>query len=250
MSGDHAAEVAAEWWRDAFGEDYCAVYGHRDDASAAAEVAALLPRLRDAPGPVLDAGCGHGRHLACLRAAGVTAFGVDGSAPLLARARARPLCRGTLLRGDLRAPALAPGAWGAVLLLFTSFGYDDDAANAAQFARLAALLAPGGWLLLDLPDAAAVAAGLVAESRRDGPDGLVIHERRRLCDRRVEKTVELVAPGRPPRRWIESVRLYQPEEIAALAAASGLLAAPRWPGLRGAHHDEGRQVHWLGRQQP
>ena len=71
------------WWKAAFGAHYETLYAHRDDASAAAEVAGLLPRLRQAPGPILDACCGNGRHLAALRAAGLPAFGFDLSADLL-----------------------------------------------------------------------------------------------------------------------------------------------------------------------
>ena len=73
------------------------------DAAAREEVAGLLPRLSAAPGPVLDACCGHGRHLAALRDAGITAVGFDYSAPLLTAGMAKDQARGRLVRADVSA---------------------------------------------------------------------------------------------------------------------------------------------------
>ncbi len=232
------------WWQAAFASGYEQVYAHRDDAAAAAEIAGLLPRLSQAPGAVLDAGCGNGRHLQALRAAGLNAFGFDLSPHLLASARIRGSCQGRLVRADMRAPPLA-GGWGAIVLLFTAFGYFDDAANAAVLRRLAGMLAPDGWLVLDLPEPVRLRAGLVAESERSGGDGLVIREQRRLIGSRVEKDVTMKRAGEVLTSWRESVRIYDAAEIAELAADAGLTRVDTWPGLRGPANDEGRQVHWL-----
>jgi SAM-dependent methyltransferase len=231
------------WWEAAFGAHYETLYAHRDDASAAVEVAGLLPRLRTAPGLVLDACCGNGRHLAALRAAGLPAFGFDLSADLLASARRRAGCRDRLVRCDMRAPALGEG-WGAVLMLFTAFGYFDDEGNAACLAAIARLLAPGGFLVLDLPDLDEVRATLVPRSERDTECGHLIEERR-LVGNRVEKTVTITAPGTPSCVYRESVRLYDQHEIAALAARCGLVVDARWDSLRCEKSDDHRHVYWL-----
>jgi hypothetical protein len=238
------AQPAADqpWWVEAFGADYLDLYAHRDDASAAAEIAGLLPRLRTAPGPIMDAACGNGRHLAALRAAGFTAVGFDYSADLLGVAAKRPQALGHLARGDVRHPPFTPG-FGAVLLLFTAFGYFDDAANAACFAGLAKLLAPGGWMMVDLPDIVHVRETLVAESRRTTPAGHVVIERRHLDGNRVVKTIEYGC-GAKPRQWRECVRLYAPAEIEDIARDAGLAVVDRWPGLHGPERDEHRSVTW------
>jgi SAM-dependent methyltransferase len=44
------------------------------------------------PGPVLDAACGTGRHVAYLTQAGREVVGVDASEAMLAQARAKPCC--------------------------------------------------------------------------------------------------------------------------------------------------------------
>jgi SAM-dependent methyltransferase len=229
------------WWERAFGPGYLEIYAHRDDRLARDEVEAILPRLRDAPGPVLDACCGHARHLAELRAAGIAALGFDLSAPLLAAATRRPLCAGRLARCDVRAPAFASG-WGAILLLFTAFGYFDDDGNAACLRRLARLLAPGGWLLLDLPEPEALSRCLVPRSERITAGGHEVVERRRIEGRRVVKDVAYRGE-----HYQESVRLYARGELDGLARDAELSIVEIWPSLRGADRDEGRQVVWLRR---
>lgn len=239
----HASE--RPWWEAAFGAHYETLYAHRDDASAAVEVAGLLPRLRQAPGPILDACCGNGRHLAALRAAGLPAFGFDLSPALLASARRRPGCRDRLVRCDMRAPAVG-GGWGAVLMLFTAFGYFDDEGNAACLAALARLLASGGFLVMDLPDPDAVRASLVPRSERETACGRLIEERH-LVGNRVEKTVTITSSGKPQQFYRESVRLYDQHEIAALAARCGLVVEARWDSLRCEKSDDQRHVYWLER---
>lgn len=238
--------ATAPWWKEAFGSDYQEVYGHRSDQDADSEVSGLLPRLSRLPGPVLDAGCGNGRHLAALRAAGIDAFGFDLSRDLLLHGHARAGCRGRLARCDMRHPGLAPG-WGAVLLLFTAFGYFDDAENAGLLTVLAGLLADNGMLVLDLPDPDHLGRSLVKESRRQTDSGLEIVEQRALCGSRVDKTVTLIRAGLLVRRYTESVRLYTHDEIAQLARQGGLVLADRWPSLHGPLTDQHRQVYWLQR---
>jgi SAM-dependent methyltransferase len=237
---------AEPWWESAFCHEYQEVYAHRSDDEAGDEIAGLLPRLRQVRGPVLDAGCGNGRHLAALRAAGLDAIGFDLSPDLLALGARRPSCRGRLLRCDMRAPAVAPG-WGAILLLFTAFGYFDDEGNRALLAALARLLAGGGWLVLDLPERDHLARTLVPLSRRTTASGLEVAECRCLQDERVLKTVTLSRDGTILRRYTESVRLYSRAELSGLAAAAGLALVDCWPGLRGAQHDDHRLVGWLAR---
>ncbi len=232
-------EARGPWWERAFGRHYVEVYAHRDDAQASSEIAGILPRLRAVRGPILDVGCGNGRHLRSMRAHGLAALGMDLSPVLCERAGGCDTLRGAIARADMRVPPVAPG-WGAVLLLFTSFGYFDDDANAACLGSLARLLAPGGTMLLDLPDADALARTLVPESARMDARGERISERRWWEGKRVLKEVRYRGEA-----WTESVRIYSRGEIAALARASGLVEEAVWPSLGGPEAAGGRQVHWL-----
>jgi SAM-dependent methyltransferase len=221
----------AEWFEDAFRADYLRVYPHRDDAAAAGEVRAWLGRLPGlAPGArALDLACGAGRHLRALRAAGVRAAGCDLSADLLAEARRRGAeC---ISRCDKRSLPFRGGAFDAVLCFFSSFGYfERPGEDARVLAEAARVLAPGGGLLLDLMDPESVRRDLVPRTER-AADGSRLVEERALADggRRVEKRVTLAAGGRE-RRWTESVRLYAPGEVEAMARGAGLAPAGRFGG--------------------
>ncbi len=225
------------WWQAAFAADYLTVYAHRDQAAADAEVAGILPRL--GAGPVLDACCGNGRHLAALRRRGVAAVGFDWSMDLLRTSRAPA----AVARGDVREIPFS-GGFSAVLVLFTAFGYFDEGDNRRALAALAAQLAPGGRLLLDLPDPELLRRSLVPHSER-AVAGLRIREDRRLEGPRVLKDVHITHSDGRERRYTESVRLYAADELAALAAGAGLVIADCWSGLTGPAIPAGRCVWWL-----
>lgn len=247
VTTNEVAKSANEpWWKAAFGAQYETLYAHRDDASAAAEIAGLLPRLRQAPGPILDACCGNGRHLAALRAAGLPAYGFDLSADLLRSANQRESCRERILRCDMRSPAVG-GGWGAVLVLFTAFGYFDDETNAACLATFAQLLAPGGFLVLDLPDPQTVRQKLIPRTERVTSVGHVIEERA-IRHQRVEKTVTVSHDSVIVQTYRESVRLYERSEFTACAEQAALKITDVWPSLRGPELDDQRQVFWLKRR--
>lgn len=211
------------WFVDAFRSDYVRVYAHRDLASARREVDYLVG-LRLA-GPVLDLCCGYGRHTLALRTRGVPAFGIDLSQDLLAHAQSLPgseELRGRLVRSDARVLPLRDGALGAVVVLFSSFGYFGEDGDRCMAREIARVLRPSGRTVLDLMNPARVRATLVPESRSER-DAAVLEERRLLTDggRVVTKHVVLRSVD-GEREWDERVRLYEPSEIAALLSDVGL----------------------------
>jgi len=227
------------WYDTAFEGGYLEVYPHRDLASARAEIAGLLAHGPALAGRVLDLGCGHGRHLLALRERGLDAYGLDRSAALLRRAAGFEPLRGRLVRGDFRHLPYRPASFGAVLMLFSSFGYFDERDNARVLEELARVSAPGALLVLDLMNAGRVRSQLVPESltRRDG---LELHERRHLTPdgRRVVKQVLLRGMDGRERRWHEDVRLFEPEEIDGLLRAAGLEPESREGDFHGRPFDE------------
>lgn len=246
------------WFEEAFREAYLSVYPHRDLAAAREEVAGLLGRGGEwaRGGRVLDLGCGFGRHTLALREAGLSAFGLDLSAELLRHARelaGAEALAGRLVRGDFRALPFRDGAFDAVLLLFSSFGYLDDGANRRVLGQVARVLRPGGAAVLDLMNPARVRATLVPESRSER-GGCVLLERRYLAhgDARVVKEVLLRDADGRERRWHEDVRLYEPGELRALAEAVGLTVERTEGGFDGRPYAAGdaeapRQIAWLRR---
>jgi SAM-dependent methyltransferase len=110
--------------------------------AADASDAAVL-ELADAP--VLDLGCGPGRHLAALRARGKPALGVDLSPVAVRLARRRGA---TAIPGDVFGDVPAAGRWRTALLLDGNIGIGG--APDALLRRTRELLAAGGAALVEL----------------------------------------------------------------------------------------------------
>ncbi|MDJ0355818.1 methionine biosynthesis protein MetW [Paenarthrobacter sp. PH39-S1] len=110
-------------------------------APATALERALLGSL---DGPLLDIGCGPGRLLAASQSLGITALGLDTSAPAVQRA----LNRGTrAVRQSVFAPVPHAGRWRAGLLLDGNIGIGGNVS--ALLRRCGQILAADGTLLVE-----------------------------------------------------------------------------------------------------
>jgi SAM-dependent methyltransferase len=98
-----------------------------------------------AAAPVLDLGCGPGRHLAALKASGKDALGVDLSPVAIRLARRRGA---TAIPGDVFGTVPRSGRWRTALLLDGNVGIGG--APVALLRRTCELLAPGGAALVEL----------------------------------------------------------------------------------------------------
>jgi SAM-dependent methyltransferase len=100
--------------------------------------------LRRAVGPVLDVGCGAGRHVVALRRRGVEAVGIEVSRQATALARERG---GVVIEGSIFAARL-PSIWNTALLLDGNIGIGGDPAGLLR--RIAGLLRARGAALVEL----------------------------------------------------------------------------------------------------
>jgi SAM-dependent methyltransferase len=100
--------------------------------------------LGRAVGPVLDIGCGVGRHVVALRHRGVRAVGVEISpvATTIARERGAEVIQASAFEQP------TTSEWKTVLLLDGNIGIGGDAIRLLR--RSAALLVPGGAVLVEL----------------------------------------------------------------------------------------------------
>jgi len=100
--------------------------------------------LADVEGPVLDLGCGPGRHLAALRALGKRGLGVDLSPVAVELARGRGA---DAISGSLWASVPGGRSWRTILLLDGNIGIGG--APVALLRRAGELLAPGGAIIAE-----------------------------------------------------------------------------------------------------
>ena len=226
-----------EWFEQWFGEEYHALYPHRDEEDARRAVA-LIQRVVpwQSGDAVLDLACGPGRHAAELERLGARVVGFDLSRAMLRRARERT--RAPLVRGDMRALPFRPASFRLAVNLFTSFGYFlDDTEHRLVIRQVVEVLAGGGHFVLDYLNAEEVrrALQLAVAAQGRSADG----ERRRdvRVTRRIEadgrfviKEIELRDEGRT---FQERVRLYDADELAALFSDAGLRVCARFGDYEG-----------------
>jgi len=121
---------------------------------AAFEDERLLDR---AVGPVLDVGCGPGRHLVALARRGVEATGIDVTPAAVSVARSRGA---RVVEGSIFGPVPAPGTWATALLLDGNVGIGGDPVTLLR--RVASLLTRSGRILVELGDPAAGSSSIQA----------------------------------------------------------------------------------------
>lgn len=102
----------------------------------------LVGRVRP---PVLDVGCGPGRHVLALAAAGIPALGLDVAPSAVSLARARGVC---VLERSVFDRVPGAGRWATALLLDGNAGIGGD--PEALLARVGSLLRPGGTILVEV----------------------------------------------------------------------------------------------------
>jgi len=249
------------WFQAAFGAHYPLLYQHRDETEAR-RCLELLPQLASLSAGkstrILDLGCGDGRHLKWLAAAGYAAVGLDLSRQLLALAAARQgVSHRPLVQGDMRRLPFGAGSFSSVLSLFTAFGYfGPPAANGEPVAEIARVLKPGGHWFLDYFDGDRVLAelgdGKVRTRDRELACLRIRESRRYLSEQRqVVKEVQLTAlPGREPEAtavgvgpaglaYTEQVAVFTLAELHDLAAGCGMVLVAAAGGYDGAPLGQG-----------
>jgi SAM-dependent methyltransferase len=187
------------------------------------------------PGPALELGIGTGRVALPLAARGVPVHGIDASAAMVERLRAKP-------GGEAIAVTLADftdvpveGSYPLVYSVFNTFFAlltQDDQVRC--FAAVAARLAPGGAFVLELfvPDPTLHPGGQSVRARHLGLDlvrlDVALHD---PAAQRVDFQNVLLA-GDGIRLLPGAVRYAWPSELDLMARLAGLRLRDRWGGWR------------------
>jgi SAM-dependent methyltransferase len=246
-----ARAIRDDWYRDSFGETYLEVYFHRDCEEAERFISTIFDHHRPPPGGVVfDVACGMGRHALSVAGRGYRVVGVDLSLPLLRRAR-RTLADESsgareasgshsllLVQADVRSLPFQsnPGRADLVLNLFTSFGYFlIDEENRLALDAMASALRPGGKLVLDFLNRPYVIRNLIPDDEQYR-DGVWIRQTRRVTegDLRIEKTITLRYPDERIENHVESVRLFDRDDLESMLQESGLALLSWWGNYHAA----------------
>ncbi len=133
---------------------------HRWFEAPSPEECRILDRLQ---APVLDIGCGPGRHVGCLVEGGVAALGID-TAPAMVRVARRS--GAPVLERSVFDHLPGGGSWGSVLLLDGNIGIGGDPLALLQ--RVRRLLRHDGFAVTELSPPGTVASVSIVHLQVDG----------------------------------------------------------------------------------
>jgi ubiquinone/menaquinone biosynthesis C-methylase UbiE len=210
----------SEWFESWFGEDYVALYPHRDAAEAGRAVALIESVASIAPGSrALDLACGAGRHSKVLAERWWTA-GLDLSEVLLRLAH-RDRVDAAFVRGDMRVLPFRDASFRLVVNLFTSFGYfADDESHLHVVKEVARVTSAGGTFVLDFLNTAHLRDTLVPYDERTIGDKVV--EQRRTISHDGRYVVKRICiRGIPDKEYVERVRLFEAGDLTYMLRAAG-----------------------------
>jgi SAM-dependent methyltransferase len=225
--GDGMADVYDEW------------YATRGDIEGA--VAALAKLASEAGSqPVLELGIGSGRLALPLAGSGVDVWGIDASAAMVARLRAKPggerppVAVGDM--ADLDLASLPGGRDTRFSLVFaadnTFFNLTTADAQARCLERVHSVLAPNGRLVIEAFVPAPDAPSSSVDARTVALDHVVLtvtsHDP--AAQTVAGQHIELRESGVRLHPW--SIRYVAPDELDALASAAGLSLVERWSDWR------------------
>ena len=202
------------WYAEWFGEDYLELYSYRDENEARQQVSFFREQCGEVRGAVLDLACGMGRHMQELQSHGYRAVGCDLSMVLLATG-IREYGPMPVARADMRQLPFCDGVFGALVNFFTSFGYfATEEENVQVVHEMARVLEPGAPFLFDYLNVHRELEKLVQRETRGEAK---IERWFDPHDRSFNKRITI-----GEKRYLERVRGYDLDEIAAMFHASQL----------------------------
>jgi SAM-dependent methyltransferase len=209
----------SEWFESWFGEEYVALYPHRNEAEAERAVALIAGTLGTrSVRRVLDLACGSGRHARYLGQRWWTS-GVDLSETLLGIAQRNGI-PARLVRADIRELPYRQSSFDLVVNLFTSFGYfETDAEHERVIQDIRRVMTAGGTFVLDFFNARQVEEQLVPYDE-SSIAGRKVEQRREITDdgRFVVKHISIKDDGR---QFVERVRLFSQRDLVSMLDRAG-----------------------------
>jgi 2-polyprenyl-3-methyl-5-hydroxy-6-metoxy-1,4-benzoquinol methylase len=233
------AKRKKEWFDDDsfWRELYPFMFPEQRLAAAVEQITSALALAKPSGKSVLDLCCGPGRCSIALAKKGFRVTGVDRTAFLLNKARAKAKAARVnieWIQQDMR-DFVRPGAFALVLSMFTSFGYFDDKEEDVTVLRnMFTSLQPGGAILLELLGKERLAKILQPTTSNVLPDGTLMVERHEIFDdwTRIRNEWLLIRRGRVKSYKFHHT-LYSGQELRDRLERAGFVAVKLYGNLDG-----------------
>lgn len=223
--------VGAPWYVRYYRERFIEEYEPFDESTTRAQ-ASFVETVLGLPPParILDIACGWGRHSRVWAEHGYEVTGLDLTEAFLRAGYASGQGGIGWVCGDMRRLPFSSSTFDAVVCLWNSFGYFDDADNDHVVQEVSRLLMPGGRVLLDVPNRDfLLTPGVLGQDWNQEEGAHVLRSRRLdpLTSVLHNETLVLDSDG-GQRRYDMRIRCYTFPELRQLLAGArlgtGLLA--------------------------
>ena len=224
--------MKSDWFKSWFGEEYVALYPHRNEEDAERAIDLIEQHVSDAKvSRVLDLACGAGRHSRILAERWKTT-GLDLSEVLLRLAH-EEMGDAEFVRGDMRVLPFRQSTFGLVVNLFTSFGYfQDDESHLRVIEEVARVTSRDGTFVLDFLNTSQLRDTLVPYDERD-IGGRIVEQRLEISDdgRFVIKKICIRGTDR---EFTERVRLFEAGDLSWMMESAGFKVSATYGNYDGS----------------
>jgi 2-polyprenyl-3-methyl-5-hydroxy-6-metoxy-1,4-benzoquinol methylase len=199
-----------EWFKNWFDSSfYHKLYANRNEKEAAGFIDELLNELGPpVQSPILDLGCGNGRHSKYLASKGFNVTGIDLASSSIHEAKKAGTSSLRFYRHDMRVP-FGKNCFSYVSNFFTSFGYFKTREEDHKvIANISSSLKPGGILVMDYINSHYAEKKLVPREKKE-VDGIIYNISRWTDENHFFKkiVIEDVLFGDLP-EYVEQVRKF------------------------------------------
>jgi SAM-dependent methyltransferase len=227
----------AEWYHRFFRGLWLEFQKSMDSPELVGPTVDFLEEILELPAGarILDAPCGEGRVSRELARRGYAVTGVDLSEALLREARRRGKREGIDIdyrQGDLRALRWR-GRFDAVLCMWGSFGYFDEAGNLRQAKAARRALRPGGCFFMDGHSPETLFPRFARRHWFTREGIRVLSANRYDLERGRIETDWTLIKGEREQRTSSSLRLYTVKELIDLFDAAGFVHYRWWGSYEG-----------------
>lgn len=203
----------------------------------AAEIDFVIAQTRlSANARILDVGCGFGRHSVELAGRGFQVVGVDSSSAMIARARERAHETGVEVEFVQSAAQDYTNSqpFDGAICLFTTLGQiDEKGDNIELLPRVAEMLKPGGWFVVEVPQRKWVINHLkVTERIGNGERFADVKRHYDGFTHVLSENFRVVRPGEKI-NFLLQYRLYRFEDVRYLLSKAGLEVVHSFGGYDG-----------------